>query len=57
MWAIVIRRFFHSGHGCAAAAMVVGSAHAALSGIGRSKREGEREVRNRRVMSMPRRRI
>jgi hypothetical protein len=29
-----------------AAAMVVGSAHATLSGIGRSEREGEREMRN-----------
>jgi hypothetical protein len=28
--------------GCAAAAMVAGSMHAPLSGIGRSEREGER---------------
>jgi hypothetical protein len=28
--------------GCVAVAMVVGSAHAPLSGIGRSEREGER---------------
>jgi hypothetical protein len=31
-----------AGRGCAAAAMVVGSAHAPLSSIGRSKRERER---------------
>jgi hypothetical protein len=31
-----------SERGCATAVMVVGSAHAPLSGIGRSEREGER---------------
>jgi hypothetical protein len=31
-----------AGRGCAAAAMVVGSAHAPLSSIGRSERERER---------------
>jgi hypothetical protein len=31
-----------SGRGCTAAAMVVGSAHAPLLGIGRSEREGEK---------------
>jgi hypothetical protein len=46
-----------SERGCAAAAMVVGSAHAPLSGIGRSEREREGEVRNVRVMPMPLSRI
>jgi hypothetical protein len=32
-----------SKRGCAAAAMVVGSAYAPLSGIGRSEREGEKD--------------
>jgi hypothetical protein len=46
-----------SERGCAVAAIVVGSAHALLSGIGRSERERERKVRNGRVMLMPRSRI
>jgi hypothetical protein len=41
-----------AGCGCAAVAMVVESTHAPLSGIERSERE--REVRDRRVMPMPR---